>query len=66
MSEMVFLSNHAQFNQSILAKSCLALIDKAVGFSRLTDQVFNLDKNKIYFEEIQLAELLKKIYFNFD
>lgn len=30
----------------------------------LTNEVFNLDKHKIYFEEIQIIDLLQKFYNN--
>ena len=61
---MVTLSSQPTFNESILVDTTLKLITKIVKYPMLTNQVFSLEKNKIYFEEIQIVDLLQKYYSN--
>ena len=42
----------------------IKLITKMVKYPMLANGVFNIDKNKIYFEEVQMAEHLTKYYYN--
>ena len=61
---MVSLSLHPEFNTSRILPSCLKLVLKIVKYPQLTNTVFNLEKHKIYFEEIQVVDHLHKFYLN--
>lgn len=55
VSELAMISSHPLFNESILVDTTVKLITKIVRYPSLTNEVFNIEKNRIYFEEAQLT-----------
>lgn len=61
---MTFLSSFPALSESILFTDCLELIGRIVAYPALTNTAFNLEKNKIYFEDTEIEKYVELFYQN--
>lgn len=62
--ELEFLSSCQEFSDSLILNDCFSLLEKILEYPSLTNETFNLEKNKIYFEQDEFRKGVENIYKN--